>query len=266
MAAQVQGSGEGPCGALQGADNSQIQLLTLQAWWKRHCKVFSTWWLITATAEEKLAILRNAAPDMPQINAATRSKDTTNALRVTDLLLPELSEDALTGVGGKLLVLLLTRRLSPHDLGFSSDMVFLKALREAGKLPLFDSGALSEYEDPFVDPMDPQEKIVVLPRCSNEEDREAQKQALLRDFDCNNLVRADVWLAFRLRRDKISDFMLHLVLEVEERVAKIAASKSEPSDICPDYKSLYAAEIKMQEFLDGEAGVDAARVGTAQDP
>ena len=83
-----------------GTEESQVLLLALQAWWVRHCKVFSTWWL-TAAEATRVEILRNACPDMPAVNSSTRASNG-EALVPTDVLLPELSLDALTATGGNL--------------------------------------------------------------------------------------------------------------------------------------------------------------------
>lgn len=238
---------------IHDSDTSQSQLLALQAWWQRHCKVFSTWWLCSPAAE-RLELLLAASPDMPLVNSATRAQNG-EPLLATDLLLPELSQDALTASGGKLLVMLLTKRLVPPDLGFKTDINFLNDLRKAGKLPNLDaSGALQKLQDAWVDPMDPTESIVVLKQPAEgatEEELTAAQEArerLLKEFESKSLVRAEVWLAFRLRRDQLSDFMLSLILAVEARVAKECADKSEPDCIAPNYAALLAAEVKMQEL------------------
>jgi len=233
-----------------GTEESQVLLLALQAWWVRHCKVFSTWWL-TAAEADRVEILRNSCPDMPAVNSSTRASNG-EALVPTDVLLPELSLDALTAAGGKVLVLLLTRRLTPADLGYSSDINFLKAMRQAAKLPNLDTtGALGLLEDPFVDPLDPKETIGVLSLCPPAE-KEEQHRRLLDDFENNSLVRADVWLAFRLRRDRLGDFMTSVVLDVERRVIAEAAESQQQNLLIPSYSALYAAEVAMGEM--GEMG------------
>ena len=230
-------------GLIHSADNSQTQLLVLQAWWKRHCKVFSTWWLC-ATAETRLEVLLAASPDMPAVNSAARAQSG-ESLKPTDLLLPELSQDALMASGGRLLALFFTKRLTPSDLGFAYDLSFLKALRLAGTLPVL-SGALRDVEDPVVDPLDPNEAVIALTHTgeSEEEQRDIKKR-LLEDIDANLLVRADVWLAFRLRRDLISDFIKFVILDVEERVASECAKTGELNVLVPSYAALHQAEEEM---------------------
>ena len=247
--------------AMMQSDESQSQLLALRDWWHRHSKLFSEWWLLRTSAEEQLAILRGVCPDMPKVNSATRAASASagnspqEELKASDTLLPEIAEDALMAAGGKLACLLITRRLASSDLGFTSDLKFLNNLRDAGALPSLDqSGQLAQLQFPFVDPNDPEENIRVA-KPSNKEETDA----LLDDFANFRLVHADVWLAYRLRRDVMTSFIIGIVKEVELRIAADSEAKQQPNPVVPSLEELTLSEEKMAKMEKEMAATAAAR-------
>ena len=251
--------------AMMQSDESQTQLLALREWWHRHCKIFSEWWLVKATADEQLAILRGVCPDMPKVNSATRAAAASTGaspheeLKASDTLLPEIAEDALMAAGGKLVVLLITRRLASPDCSFASDLKFLNNLKNSGALPTLDqSGQLAQLQFPFVDPGDKDENIRVA-KPSNKEEIDA----LLDDFANLRLVHADVWLAYRLRRDVITSFIIGLVEEVEKRIAVDSEVKQQPNPIVPSLRELTISEEKMAK-MESEKTAAALREGESQ--
>ena len=100
------------------SNGTETEIVALKAWWERNCKPFSEWFL-KLEEPAKLAVLRKGCPDMPAVSSATRAKQGAE-LKATDMLLPELSEDALLARGGQITVLFITRRLMDKGLCFPS--------------------------------------------------------------------------------------------------------------------------------------------------
>lgn len=142
----------------------------LKNWWERHNKVFSTWYL-EMSPEERRSCLLKASPDLPRYTPGSREA-AGQALKATDMILPELSEEALLASGGKLLVLLFARRLVSPDLCFHADIMLLNQQYNKKVLPIFSNNALKEIDTPFVDPMDPKENILSLSDKTAPETRE----------------------------------------------------------------------------------------------
>jgi hypothetical protein len=122
----------------------------LQQWWIRHGDNF-TKWFTCITAEQREAFVKDVAPDIPKELPGIRISQG-QTLQATDILLPELTLDGLLGGDGKLLCLLLSRRLTPRDRCFMADVVLLNGLMERGVLPGFSQGSLAGMDTPFVDP------------------------------------------------------------------------------------------------------------------
>ena len=122
----------------------------LQQWWIRHGDNFTTWFT-SISGEQRAAFIKDVAPDIPkELPGIRASKGET--LLPTDILLPELTIDGLLGGDGKLLCLLMTRRLMPLDRCFLSDIMLLNGLMERKALPSFSHGHLEGMDTPFVDP------------------------------------------------------------------------------------------------------------------
>lgn len=139
--------------------SSEDKYLALTQWWQRHNKIFNEWFLSLSTESQAIVLLKGS-PDLPLKSSSIRSKDAVGGpLKPTDLILPELSQEALLAAGGKILVLLLTRRLQPADTCFRQDVLFLHQVKKDFGLPDFSNGNLSKFELPFVDPLDPDESI-----------------------------------------------------------------------------------------------------------
>jgi hypothetical protein len=203
----------------------------LQQWWQRHCKSFSEWFLNIESSQQREIIL-SACPDMPEISAFARE----TSLTATDVLLPEFSLEGMLASNGRLLVLFLTRRLTPPDLCWKEDIKLLDDLRSRGSLPSFSRGQLSQFDTPFVDPMDPSESISSLSADTSGEKRTLILQ-LLESF---RLIHAEVWLALKIRRTSIAAFIEKLVDQHQKEVAV------KPS---PTYTSLLQGELAQQAAL-----------------
>ena len=122
----------------------------LQQWWIRHGDNFTTWFT-SISGEQRAAFIKDVAPDIPkELPGIRASKGET--LLPTDILLPELTIDGLLGGDGKLLCMLMSRRLLPLDRCFLSDIMLLNGLMERKALPSFSQGHLEGMDTPFVDP------------------------------------------------------------------------------------------------------------------
>ena len=235
--------------------NSSIKIsAALRGWWQRHNKIFSTHWLVGCTAERRLEILQISAPTMPRTSSAARPEQHRSA---TDLILPEIAEDALTAQGGRLLVMLLARRLAPTELDiFNSDVNFLRSLQAAGRLPKLDQGKLAGLDLPFVVPGEADPEVRALSAKADP----AMRQSVLEAIASNQLVQADVWLALRARTDALTDFICSIVSLIEKDLA--ASARSVPdgvNPIAPDLRALYRAEVALLNLDSQAAEADAAK-------
>lgn len=233
-------------------DDPALQLTALRAWWHRHNKVFSTFWLVGCTAERQVEILRRSAPLMPRINSAARPQQDRSA---TDLILPELAEDALTAQRGRLLVMLLARRLAPAEIDvFDADVKFLTSLMAASCLPALDRGKFAGLDLPFVVPSEADPEV----RAMSPDAAPALRQSVLDAIEARQIVRAEVWLALCARREALTDFIHGVVTMVEMDLAAIARAEPDGvNPIVPDFKSLYRAEAALLK-LDAEVAKYAA--------
>lgn len=201
----------------------------LASWWERYKDKFTAWYLNLSTDEQK-STLRKASPDMPvdcpksrarsalstaspsapanlpdstdkqeQLPKVQNETDIANetatpTFRPTDLLLPELNEESLLALQGKILLLLLSRRLQTPDLCYGSDVKLLNDQLRSGVLPPLSNGQLDHIDTPFVDPMDEQENIR-----SFGPDMTAETRAVFsQHFESGRLVRAEVWLCLKV--------------------------------------------------------------------
>ncbi len=190
--------------------NVDVELEVLRQWWERNSKPFAEWFL-KISREEQSALLKKACPDAPEISSATRSKEG-GKLTATDLLLPEISEDAMLAAEGKICVLFATRRLVKASDAYANDIRLLNDLYKMGKLPAFGNlKKIMEMDTPFIDPSDPEENVQVLsPETSPE-----QRKQVLESFEKGTLVRCTVWIALKVRRTAIAAFLRALFEEFE---------------------------------------------------
>lgn len=225
----------------------ETQQIVLGQWWARHNRQFSLWWLSLGKESKDLQryILLSAVPDMPlspaeQSDIATNPSDLSSKYpprSLTDILLPELTQDGLLASGGQLLILLLARRLVAQDLYFYNDVMALKRLHDRGLLPSLSRNKLDDLDTPFVDPMDTEERVCCLSADTSPEYREQVKNLL----QSGRLINADVFMALKIRRAAMCAFMVALVAKFEQEIAE------KPS---PTFEALLQGEIiqlKMQE-------------------
>ena len=211
------------------------EFLVLQQWWSRNLKPFSDWFL---KEPNQAALLKKACPDCPKISAATRAK-AGEKLHATDLILPEISEDALLAAGGKVTILFCTRRLGskPIDV-YRNDIRLLNDLYKTGKLPTFGSQEkLADLDTPFIDPSDPDENVCVVTT-------EEQRKNVLNAFEDGTLVRLQVWLNLKIRRTAIVKLLRSLVEEFEAQAEDMWKPK-------PTFSQLLKGELEQQEKLQG---------------
>lgn len=207
------------------------KLSALQQWWQRHCKSFSEWYLSIDYIHQKEIIL-SVCPDIPEMSSFSRE----GVAKPTDVLLPEFSLEGLLNSNGRLLILFLTRRLTPLDLCWREDVKLLDDLRARHILPSFSRGELSRLDTPFVDPLDPEENIRSLCDSTSSEKRES----ILELLQTYRIIHAEVWLALKLRRGSIAAFIEKLVDCHQKEVEK------KPS---PTYLALLQGELAQQETL-----------------
>jgi len=95
---------------------------------------------------------------------------------------------------GKILLLLLGRRLQSPDLCYQTDIKLLNGQFHKNVLPLLSNGQLDHIDTPFVDPMDEQENI----RSFGSEMASETRSTFNEYFDSGRLVRAEVWLCLKV--------------------------------------------------------------------
>ena len=215
-------------------NTSETELVVLKQWWERNCKPFSEWFL---KLEEKGPVLRKACPDMPAVSSATRAKQAGATLKATDMLLPELSEDALLARGGQIAILFITRRLTDKKSCFPNDARLLNDLNKLGKLPQFGK-SLAHLDTPFVDPSDTEENVQVLSKDTSE----AVRQKVLESFDEGILIRCEVLIAMKIRRTAIVSFLRILFEEFEVKADELWVPK-------PRYQELLKGELEQQKLM-----------------
>ena len=131
---------------------TEDDIAAMHAWWSRNYKVFSEWFGMLEDSA-RLTLIHKGCPDIPKLNAQAREKSG-ESLKATDVLLPELTEDALMAANGKICVLFLTRRCTNNCVG--SDLKLLYNLEIRKQLPRFNLGnstaELDKVDTPFIDP------------------------------------------------------------------------------------------------------------------
>ena len=216
------------------SNGTETEIVALKAWWERNCKPFSEWFL-KLEEPAKLAVLRKGCPDMPAVSSATRAKQGAE-LKATDMLLPELSEDALLARGGQITVLFITRRLMDKSLCFPSDAKLLNDLYKLGRLPAFGK-SLAHLDTPFVDPADPEENVQVLSNTTSD----AVRKKVMESFDDSTLIRCEVLMSIKVRRTAIVSFLRILFEEFETQADELWVPK-------PRYQQLLSGEIAQQKL------------------
>lgn len=211
---------------------SEDEMRVMEVWWGKNCKPFSEWFLKRSDAD-RLALLRKGCPDIPAISAATRSARG-ESLKATDMLLPELSEDALMEVGGRICVLFITRRMSA-GLCIPSDVKMLQDLSKINQLPLFNTGSVVKSMDtPFVDPCD-EENV----QCLTAESSAETRAVIIAGIESGRLASIEVWMAVKVRRTAIAKFLRVLFEDFEVQCDDAVR----PS---PTLAQLIVGEMKMQ--------------------
>jgi hypothetical protein len=201
---------------------TEDKMIALSQWWQRHCKLFSEWYLKLSTNRQR-ELLLTAVPDMPEQSASSRSEGQT--VKPTDLILPEFSLEGMLSTQGRLFIVFIMRRLTSLDRGMQEDLKYLNGLLVSKRLPSFSNNSLENMDTPFVDPLDVSENIRSLSVTSGSETRQTIETMLAN----GRLIRAEVWLALRIRREAIMSLFEFLAQEHE------TAADMKPS---PSYKDL----------------------------
>ena len=226
---------------------TEDEMAAMGAWWRRNCKPFSEWFLKLEDAA-RLALIQKGCPDIPKLNAQAREKSG-ESLKATDVLLPELTEDALMAADGKICVLFLTRRCT--SLCVDSDLKLLYDLEIKKQLPRFNLGKntaeLDKIDTPFIDPSDPDENIRSLgPQTSLE-----MRSEVNAGFAVGRFATINSWLGVKIRRTAIAQFIKVLMEEFEGQNDETWKPK-------PLLSQLLDAELKMKA-----AGADATEAANA---
>eukprot|EP01033_Poteriospumella_lacustris_P014398 gene14398-10291_t len=134
------------------------------------------------------------------------------------------------------------------------DIRLLNDLYANKKLLSFSNNALEQMDTAFVDPLDPEENIRSLSATTSAETRGLINGHLA----INRVIRAEVWLALKLRRSAIAALLELLVEEY------YAAADIKPS---PTYQSLLLGELAQQAAVynseSEEASSTAEKDGTS---
>lgn len=214
--------------------SSEVETAVMSHWWSRNCKPFSEWFL-QLTAEERLVLLQKGCPDIPKITSATRAQRGEQLL-ATDMLLPEIAEDALMASGGKLCVLFITRRMISPGLCVPADLKMLRNLAAIKQLPIFNTGnAVKAMDTPFIDPADQEENVQCLTSATSTETR----KEVMENLANGRFATVEVWMALKVRRTAIARFIRVLFEEFESKCD--ALWKPNPTLI-----QLISGELQMQ--------------------
>jgi len=225
---------------------AEDETAVMATWWSRNCKPWSEWFL-AQSEEARLALLHKGCPDIPQVTSATRAQRGEQLL-ATDMLLPEIAEDALMASGGRLCVLFITRRMVTAGLCISADLKMLLDLAKIKQLPLFDIGkGVKAMDTPFIDPTDPEENV----QCLSASTSAATRKQVQEGLSSGRLVSVEVYMALKVRRTAIAKFIRTLIEEFEVK----GDEQWRPS---PLLAQLLEGEMKMQT-ADAESVQDGAR-------
>ena len=135
--------------------------LRIRRFWGAQQLNFGRWFLSLPNKGQRL-ILAAANPDMPESAPAEGAP-----CKATDVLLPELTYDALLKDGGRGLNRLFEARANVR--ADREDVVMLMKLHARQQMPFFSQGSLDHLELAWVDPTDLQEQICGLPPSASEE-------------------------------------------------------------------------------------------------
>jgi hypothetical protein len=207
---------------------------------------FCTWFL-SLNSEQQRALLLRCCPDMPEQSPFAR-ESAGESLNATDIILPEFSLDSMLASAGRIFILFMTRRLASADLSMADDIKMMQDLYNRKVLPSFSGKALEGQDTAFVDPTDPTETIRSLAPNTPEDKR----NAILENFKTNRLVRAEVWLALKIRRLSIAALLESLA----EEHYQAAAVKPSPS-----YTALLESELLLQADLIAQCERNEAGLG-----
>jgi hypothetical protein len=210
-------------------DETELLFLTLSAYWQRNESSFTSWWLSLLNDDTRRNALLQTVPDMP----LGPNKDAT---KVTDRILPELTQSGLLACDGKLLILFIRRRFSTEDCGFQGDAMQLTKMFTDGDLPNLGGEKLDQMDLPFIDPCDPEENIRSLSKSTSPE---ARLQIMSHLSTCR-LVHAAVWLCLRIRRSTIAGFLTNIILLHEE------SASEKPS---PTFHELLMGEREQAQYF-----------------
>ena len=213
-------------------DETELLFSTLSAYWQRNESAFTNWWLSVLNDDARRSTLLQTVPDMP----LGPNKD---AIKVTDRILPELTQSGLLACDGKLLILFIRRRFSTEDCGFQGDAMQLTKMFTDGDLPNLGGEKLDQMDLPFIDPCDPEENIRSLSKSTSPE---ARLQIMSHLSTCR-LVHAAVWLCLRIRRSVLSGFLTNLILLHEESM------NQKPS---PTFHELLKSEKEQARYFGGD--------------
>ena len=166
--------------SLQSDNNADTEdkYAALFSWWERHKNTFSSWYLGLSIEAQKSALL-NACPDMPIKSAVAQYDETPHSVdaKPTNLLLPELNQEAFLASNGKILILFMARRLSAADYCFVQDVALLYSQFKRKIMPLFSQGKLVNIDTPFVDPLDQEERVQALSPQTSQSTRDEVRQS-----------------------------------------------------------------------------------------
>jgi hypothetical protein len=221
---------------MSGFANKTVEdeTIAMSGWWKRNCKPFSEWFL-AQTVDDRVNLLKKGCPDLPKITAKTRESNG-ETLTATDMLLPELTEDALMASNGRLCILFVTRRMVDGGLCIGSDIKLLQNLHNTKQLPLFSLGEqIDKMDTPFIDPTDPDENI----RTLGPETTLAMRNEVLAGFESGRFCALPVWVALKVRRTAIASFIKALMQEFEEKCDEMWKPK-------PILEQLIQSELAMK--------------------
>ena len=213
-------------------DETELLFSTLSAYWQRNESAFTNWWLSVLNEDVRRSTLLQTVPDMP----LGPNKD---AIKVTDRILPELTQSGLLACDGKLLILFIRRRFNTEDCGFQGDAMQLTKMFTDGDLPNLGGEKLDQMDLPFIDPCDPEENIRSLSKSTSPE---ARLQIMSHLSTCR-LVHAAVWLCLRIRRSTIAGFLTNLILLHEE------CASEKPS---PTFHELLMGEREQVQYFGGD--------------
>lgn len=131
------------------------------AWWGKHCKSISLWFL-SMSNNDQLQILLHACPSMPVESYVSRLSRG-EKIQPTDVLVPELSQRGLLEANGRCLILFLTRRnVNINDMCMANDIKQMNTLKDTMMLPDFSQGLCNGPQCPYVNPMDAAETVYQL--------------------------------------------------------------------------------------------------------